>query len=96
MKILNNNFFVSILKFYVLLFLFFPFLTFAQGTLFISPPAGTYKQGESFSILVNVNTGGQPINAASAQIGFDNQRLEVTSVGYSSSIFKILVLLSKY
>ncbi|MDO8564815.1 MAG: cohesin domain-containing protein [bacterium] len=61
----------------------------AQATLFVSPSAGTYKVGERFSVLVNVNTGGEAINAASGQLNFDNSRLEVVSLGYSSSIFNL-------
>ncbi len=62
---------------------------FAQAELFITPSTGTYKVGELFSVLVKVNTAGKAINAASAQLNFDNQRLDVTSVGYSQSIFSI-------
>lgn len=61
----------------------------AQAELVISPSTGTYKIGELFSVLINVNTTGKDINAGSAQINFDNQRLGVISVGYSQSIFKI-------
>ena len=89
MKILNNNFFVSSFKFFVLLILFFPLISFAQGTIFVSPSEGTYEVGELFSVLVNANTGNQPINAGSAQINFDNQRLEVQNVGFSRSIFSL-------
>lgn len=71
-------------------FLFsFPIPAWAQAELFISPPNGTYKAGELFSVLVNVNTAGKAINAASAQINFDNQRLDVTGLGFSQSIFTI-------
>lgn len=66
-----------------------PLAAFAQGTLFVSPASGTYETGKLFSILINVDTGNQPINAVSSQINFDNSRLDVTSMGYSSSIFNI-------
>ena len=62
---------------------------YAQADLHFSPANGTYRIGELFSVLVNVNTAGKSINAASALINFDNQRLEVVSVGYSSSIFTL-------
>ena len=39
--------------------------------------------------MVNVNTGGQAINAAVSQINFDNQKLDIVSVGYSQSIFNL-------
>lgn len=66
-----------------------PLLAAAQGSLFIAPPQGTYKMGDLFSVLVNVNSGGQAINAAAAQITFDNRRLAVTEMGYSRSVFSI-------
>lgn len=59
----------------------------AQATLFISPESGNYKVGDLFSALVNVNSGGEAINAAAAQINFDNNKLEVVSIGYTRSLF---------
>lgn len=61
----------------------------AQGSLFVSPREGTYEVGELFSVLINVNTGGADINAAVAQLNFDNAKLEVESMGYSRSIFTL-------
>ncbi|KKT29057.1 hypothetical protein A3I36_00280 [Candidatus Giovannonibacteria bacterium RIFCSPLOWO2_02_FULL_45_28] len=66
-----------------------PLAAWAQATLFVSPAAGSYKTGELFSVLVNVNSAGAAINAASGQINFDNQRMEAVSVGYSQSVFSI-------
>ena len=71
------------------LFSVWPLAVAAQATLFLSPPSGAYKVGELFSVLVNVNTGGRDINAASAQINFDNQKLEITSAGFTRSIFSL-------
>lgn len=62
---------------------------YAQASLFIVPASGTYKVGEAFSVLVNVDSGGHSINAGSAQINFDNQRFEVTQVGYTRSVFTL-------
>lgn len=64
-----------------------PLAALAQASLFIAPSSGVYKVGEEFSTLINVNSGGQPINAASTQINFDNMLLEVTELGFSRSIF---------
>ena len=72
-----------------LAFLFLPLTAFAQATLFITPTSGVYKIGELFSVLINVNTGGQAINAASAVVNFDNTRLDVASIGYTQSIFTL-------
>jgi len=61
----------------------------AEAGLSISPPSGTYTVGESFSILVNVNSDGHDINAASGQLKFDSLRLEVVGIGTTRSIFTI-------
>lgn len=74
---------------FFLVLVFSPTVAFAQATLFVSPTGGTYKVGDLFSILVNVNSGGESINAASGQLNFDNSKLEVMSLGYSASVFKI-------
>ncbi|MES3005313.1 MAG: cohesin domain-containing protein [Patescibacteria group bacterium] len=73
----------------ILVFIFLPLITNAQATMSVSPSVGTYEVGEIFSTLVNLNSGGQSINAGMAQINFDNTRLEVVSLGYSQSIFSL-------
>jgi len=91
MKISNSKFKILNLIFLLSLFsfLFSVSSAFAQANLFISPASGAYQIGETFSILINVNTGGKEINAVAAQINFDNTRLEVTEAGYSRSIFTL-------
>ncbi len=71
------------------LLLSMPLAASAAATLFLTPATGAYKSGELFSVLVDVNTGDDTINASSAQISFDNTHLEVVSVGYSQSIFSL-------
>ncbi|MBI2474124.1 MAG: hypothetical protein HYV68_00310 [Candidatus Taylorbacteria bacterium] len=66
-----------------------PIVAGAQASLFISPASGDYRVGTNFSVLVNVNSGGMPINASTAQINFDRSKLSVVSVGYSQSVFKL-------
>ncbi len=73
----------------IFVFLLTPFFVGAQATMSVSPTAGSYEVGEMFSTLVNLNSGGQSINAGMAQINFDNTRLEVVSLGYSQSIFSL-------
>jgi len=73
----------------LLAFVILPGVLSAQATLSVSPASGTYKVGEMFSALVNLNSGGQSINAGMAQVNFDNTRLEIVSLGYSQSIFSL-------
>ncbi|MCX6701745.1 MAG: hypothetical protein NTX96_00930 [Candidatus Zambryskibacteria bacterium] len=84
MKLLKEHFII-----FTFFFLLLPFTAKAQGTLFLSPSTGSYKVGELFSVLVNINTGGESINASMGQINFDNSRLQVVSLGFSQSIFDL-------
>ena len=79
----------KLIYYFALISFFVPLVASAQATLFVSPSSGVYKVGDIFSVLMNVNSGGQAINAASVQMSFDNTKLEVTEVGYSRSIFTI-------
>jgi hypothetical protein len=65
-----------------------PFLSNA-ATLFVSPESKDVKVGDIFSVLVNTDSQGVAINAATADIAFDNNLLSVQSIGFSSSIFSI-------
>ena len=66
-----------------------PSISHAQATLFVTPAEGDYSVGKEFSVLIDVNTGGKPINAASAELNFDRTRLQVVSMGYSRSILSL-------
>ena len=72
----------------IAVFVFLPFVAEA-ATLYITPSTGAYRVGDPFSLLIHVNTSGAPINAASGQLSFDNSRLEVSGLGYSSSVFSL-------
>ena len=75
-------------KIFFLFFIFvFPFFTHA-ASLSISPASKNVKDGDSFSVLVNVSSV-DAINAATADMSFDNNILSVESVGYSNSIFSL-------
>src|SRR3989344_8896537 len=60
-----------------------------NGSLYFSPSSGTVSAGQSFSIVVRVNTGGTAINAAEGSIVFDPAQLSVSSISKSGSIFTI-------
>ena len=67
---------------------FFPIAA-SAATLYITPSTGAYRIGDLFSVLINVNTSGAAINAASGQLNFDNSKFEVSNLGYSSSVFTL-------
>ncbi len=69
--------------------LIFPSLTHAQAKMYIAPASGTYKVGDSFSVLFDLDTGGKVINVASAKLNFDKSRLAIKDIGYSRSLLTL-------
>ena len=61
------------------------------ASLFVAPSSGNYNVGSNFSIVVKVNTSGQPINAAEGVIVFNPNELSVVSLSKSGSIFNLWV-----
>jgi len=59
------------------------------ASLFLSPPSGTYAINSAFSIKVNVNSGGEAINAAEGTLVYNPAELSVVSLSKSSSIFTL-------
>lgn len=69
--------------------LFFPGGVFAD-TLSISPAAGIYSKGQTFSVRITV-TSGQAVNAVSAALTFPTDKLQVASVSKIGSILNLWV-----
>jgi hypothetical protein len=61
----------------------------AGASLYLSPPTGTYQVGNTFSVVVKVNSGGVLINAADGSLNFNSSQLQVLNVSKSSSIFSL-------
>lgn len=76
-------------------FLIFTFLTLASETnaadasLYLSPSTGVYAVGSTFSVAVEVNSGGETINAAEGTLTFDSDKLSVISISKNGSIFTL-------
>lgn len=60
-----------------------------NGSLYLSPSSGKVSVGETFSLVLRVNTGGVAVNAAEGSIIFNQRELSVTSISRSGSIFSI-------
>lgn len=61
-----------------------------SAALFFSPGSGSYGVGATLTLAIRVDSGGSPgINAAEAQIKFDQAKLQVTSISKSGSIFTL-------
>jgi hypothetical protein len=71
-------------------FIFSASVAFA-ATLSISPNTGVYNSNGTFTVRVNVNSGGQSINAAEGTLSFNPRELSVVSVTRASSIFNLWI-----
>jgi hypothetical protein len=74
----------------------FPLQAGAAATLEVSPQKGKQQVGVPFSVNIKVNTHGDAINAAEANLTFDKNLLNVVSVGTTSSIFSMWVEYPSY
>jgi hypothetical protein len=61
------------------------------ATMSISPGTGVYATGATFTVRVNVNSGGKSINAAEGSLSFNPSELSVVSANRSGSIFSLWV-----
>ncbi len=65
----------------------FPFFTFA-ASISVSPATGVYTTGGTFSVRVQVDTSGKPINAADGTVTFNPKELSVVSLS-KGSVFSL-------
>lgn len=63
-----------------------PQITQASASFYVSPATGTYRVGDTVSINLMINTGGQAINAGEGSVTFSSN-LEYQSVSTNGSIF---------
>ncbi len=60
-----------------------------SASLYLSPSTGNYTVNSTFSIVVKVNSGGAPINAAEGSLIFNPDELNVVSISKTDSIFTL-------
>ncbi len=75
----------------ILFFAFAPEVKATSASLYLSPSAGDYTVGNTFSIEVKVNSGGVAINAADATLIFETNDLEVVKISKTDSVFSFWV-----
>ncbi|MDP2648041.1 MAG: cohesin domain-containing protein [Candidatus Yanofskybacteria bacterium] len=61
----------------------------AETSLYLSPTSGRRNVGETFSIVVRMNTGGSAVNAAEGSIVFNASKIEVVSISKAGSVFSL-------
>lgn len=63
----------------------------SAATLYFSPSSGSHAVGTTFSVSIYVSSADQAMNAASGVISFPSDKLEVTSLSKTGSIFTLWV-----
>ena len=61
----------------------------AAANFYLSPTALTVNQNQQFSVDVIVNTGGDSVNAAQANLSYEANKLEVIAISSTNSAFEI-------
>lgn len=85
----DNKLFFAFLLLIGILFVC-PYYTNAQSaSLYFSPSNGNVLVGQTFSLVVRVNTSGVAINAGEGSIVFANDKLQVVSISKTGSIFTL-------
>jgi len=92
----NSIFYFLFSKFSVIFLLstfYFLLSAFAAqaASLYFSPASGSYEVGKTFSVNVYISSADQAMNAASGVIAFPRDKLEVTALSKSGSIFSLWV-----
>lgn len=59
------------------------------ATLYLAPSSGSYEIGKSFSVAVFVSSADQAMNAASGVLTYPADKLQVSSISKSGSIFSL-------
>jgi hypothetical protein len=83
---------IKVLIFLVLLtfvFLFLQAKSAFASTLYLSPASGKIQQGQTLSVQVRLNTGGDSVNAVSAFVSYPADKLDVAWVSTNGSAFAI-------
>lgn len=66
-----------------------PSAVYAAASFSLSPASGNFGQGQAFTVAVNVNTGGEAVNAVEAVLTFPADKLKANFISHSGSGFDI-------
>jgi len=87
---IHKNFCITVAAVALFAFFFGVHSAFA-ATLLFSPQSGTYFAGRSFSVVVEVSSPGEAINAVQGEVSFPTNDLEVLSVSKANSVLNLWV-----
>jgi hypothetical protein len=89
-NILNTSIKASLFQASLLLLVWFTAFSFVNAAVMqVSPSTGVYQAGATFSVDIQIRTGGDSVNASEGTLKFNPNQLSVVSVGRSSSIFNL-------
>lgn len=78
----------GLLSFY---FLILPAEVSAAASLFVSPSTGTFIAGNTLTVSIYLNTGGQFVNAVDVNLSFPPQKLQVVSPSTGKSLVQVWI-----
>jgi len=64
--------------------------------MYASPGVGTYAVNADFTVTINIDSGGEEINAGEGVLSFDPAMLEVTGVSKNNSIFPFWTVMPEF
>ncbi|MCK4592560.1 hypothetical protein KAT63_03950 [Candidatus Parcubacteria bacterium] len=82
--------------FLILFFLTTPIAKASGASLYLSPNSGTFYAGSTFDVSIILNTGGNNVNAISADLKFDPKKIQVVSPVTGKSFISIWVTSPSY
>lgn len=68
----------------------------AAASIYVAPPSGTFTLGNTFTVSIYVNTGGQSINALETNLTFPPDKLQVVSPTAGKSFIQVWVAQPSY
>ncbi|MCB9803660.1 hypothetical protein H6763_02410 [Candidatus Nomurabacteria bacterium] len=76
----------------LILLMVFPSTAFAAASLFLDTPSKTVYRTASFTVTVNVNSGGQPTNSYQARVTYDSNMILPISATSSGTICTLFIV----
>jgi hypothetical protein len=68
----------------------------SAASLYISPASGRFPVGQTFKVVLRINTAGQAVNASEGTVSFDPSKLQIVSLTSTGSIFNMNVQEPEY
>ncbi len=80
---------LSVLVVFSFFFFLFSFGSVSAANLLVSPAAGSYSSGQTFTVSIVADPAGDSVNAVEASLTFDKTKLSVVNVSKTGSAFSL-------